>query len=108
MNISSLLIDEQRNVSNVINLSSEIADDTVLSTEKLILMVNQSQLTVEHVIEKIHHQLEGSHIIKDNMQKLVNDTRTASSLSSSNHELAKKSYKNSKIFHSMIFNRVTS
>ncbi|WP_391089353.1 methyl-accepting chemotaxis protein [Vibrio sp. NH-UV-68] len=89
METSSQIIDKQKEVSNVINFSSEIADETVISTEKLIAMANQSQTTAQQVIQRVSMQLEGSHIIQSNMQQLVSDTRTALSLSNSNHELAK-------------------
>lgn len=90
MDTSSLIIDKQKQVSQVIHSSSEIADETVTSTEKLIAMADQSQTTAEHVIQRVSKQLEGSHIIQSNMQQLVSDTRTALSLSNSNHELAKE------------------
>lgn len=90
MATSSLIIEKQKEVSDVINYSSEIADETVNSTEKLITMANQSQSAVEHVIQKVRKQLEESHIIQSHMQRLVEDTRTALSLSGANHELAKR------------------
>ncbi len=90
MATSSLIIEKQKEVSDVINYSSEIADETVNSTEKLISMANQSQSAVEHVIQKVRKQLEESHIIQSHMQRLVEDTRTALSLSGANHELAKR------------------
>lgn len=80
MATSSLIIEKQKEVSDVINYSSEIADETVNSTEKLISMANQSQSAVEHVIQKVRKQLEESHIIQSHMQRLVEDTRTALSL----------------------------
>ncbi|POB67618.1 chemotaxis protein, partial [Vibrio vulnificus] len=43
-----------------------------------------------NVIESVQKQLSDSHTIQSNMHRLVEDTRTALSLSGSNHELAKQ------------------
>ncbi|NIY83354.1 methyl-accepting chemotaxis protein [Vibrio hepatarius] len=90
MATSSLIIEKQKEVSDVINYSSEIADETVNSTETLIAIANQSQSAVGNVIQKVRKQLEESHTIQSHMQRLVEDTRTALSLSGANHELAKR------------------
>ncbi|EHH0802193.1 chemotaxis protein [Vibrio vulnificus] len=90
MDISAQVMEKQREVEQVIHYSAEIAEKTVSDMESLVLMSGESQRSVANVIESVQKQLSDSHTIQSNMHRLVEDTRTALSLSGSNHELAKQ------------------
>ncbi|EHY9869703.1 chemotaxis protein [Vibrio vulnificus] len=90
MDISAQVMEKQREVEQVIHYSAEIAEKTVSDMESLVQMSGESQRSVANVIESVQKQLSDSHTIQSNMHRLVEDTRTALSLSGSNHELAKQ------------------
>ncbi|EMN6208609.1 chemotaxis protein [Vibrio vulnificus] len=90
MDISAQVMEKQREVEQVIHYSAEIAEKTVSDMESLVRMSGESQRSVANVIESVQKQLSDSHTIQSNMHRLVEDTRTALSLSGSNHELAKQ------------------
>ncbi|ELR8726221.1 chemotaxis protein [Vibrio vulnificus] len=90
MDISAQVMEKQREVEQVIHYSAEIAEKTVSDMESLVQMSGESQRSVANVIESVQKQLSDSHTIQSNMHHLVEDTRTALSLSGSNHELAKQ------------------
>ncbi|EKO5174932.1 chemotaxis protein [Vibrio vulnificus] len=90
MDISAQVMEKQREVEQVIHYSAEIAEKTVSDMESLVQMSVESQRSVANVIESVQKQLSDSHTIQSNMHRLVEDTRTALSLSGSNHELAKQ------------------
>ncbi|EIU7611482.1 chemotaxis protein [Vibrio vulnificus] len=90
MDISAQVMEKQREVEQVIHYSAEIAEKTVSDMEGLVQMSGESQRSVANVIESVQKQLSDSHTIQSNMHRLVEDTRTALSLSGSNHELAKQ------------------
>ncbi len=88
MDTSAQIMGKQKEVSDVINFSAEIADKTVEDMEGLVAKSRESQSSVEEVIQSVRRQLEDSHTIQSNMEQLVEDTRIATSLSGSNYELA--------------------
>ncbi|EPO1824044.1 methyl-accepting chemotaxis protein [Vibrio vulnificus] len=90
MDISAQVMEKQKEVEQVIHYSAEIAEKTVSDMESLVQMSGESQRSVANVIESVQKQLSDSHTIQSNMHHLVEDTRTALSLSGSNHELAKQ------------------
>ncbi|EHU4913492.1 chemotaxis protein [Vibrio vulnificus] len=90
MDISAQVMEKQKEVEQVIHYSAEIAERTVSDMESLVQMSGESQRSVANVIESVQKQLSDSHTIQSNMHRLVEDTRTALSLSGSNHELAKQ------------------
>ncbi|EKJ5334395.1 chemotaxis protein [Vibrio vulnificus] len=90
MDISAQVMEKQKEVEQVIHYSAEIAEKTVSDMESLVQMSGESQRSVANVIESVQKQLSDSHTIQSNMHRLVEDTRTALSLSGSNHELAKQ------------------
>ncbi|EGR0100344.1 chemotaxis protein [Vibrio vulnificus] len=90
MDISAQVMEKQKEVEQVIHYSAEIAEKTVSDMESLVQMSGESQRSVANVIESVKKQLSDSHTIQSNMHRLVEDTRTALSLSGSNHELAKQ------------------
>ncbi|MCA3894118.1 methyl-accepting chemotaxis protein [Vibrio vulnificus] len=90
MDISAQVMEKQREVEQVIHYSAEIAEKTVSDMESLVQMSGESQRSVANVIESVQKQLSDSHTIQSNMHRLVEDTKTALSLSGSNHELAKQ------------------
>ncbi|ELU2533647.1 methyl-accepting chemotaxis protein [Vibrio vulnificus] len=90
MDISAQVMEKQKEVEQVIHYSAEIAEKTVSDMESLVQMSGESKRSVANVIESVQKQLSDSHTIQSNMHRLVEDTRTALSLSGSNHELAKQ------------------
>ncbi|MEF3021768.1 methyl-accepting chemotaxis protein [Vibrio mimicus] len=90
MDISAQVMEKQKEVEQVIHYSAEIAEKTVVDMETLVQMSGESQSFVANVIESVQKQLSDSQTIQSNMHRLVEDTRVALSLSSSNHELAKQ------------------
>ncbi|ENK2326063.1 chemotaxis protein [Vibrio vulnificus] len=90
MDISAQVMEKQKEVEQVIHYSAEIAEKTVSDMESLVQMSGESQRSVANVIESVQKQLSDSHTIQSHMHRLVEDTRTALSLSGSNHELAKQ------------------
>ncbi|UGA56362.1 methyl-accepting chemotaxis protein [Vibrio sp. VB16] len=88
MDTSAQIMGKQKEVSDVINFSAEIADKTVEDMEGLVAKSRESQSSVEEVIQSVRRQLQDSHTIQSNMEQLVEDTRIATSLSGSNFELA--------------------
>ncbi len=81
MDISAQVMEKQKEVEQVIHYSAEIAEKTVSDMESLVQMSGESQRSVANVIESVQKQLSDSHTIQSNMHHLVEDTRTALSLS---------------------------
>lgn len=87
MDISASIISKQKGMSDIINSSVDLAEVTLEDIESLVAMANQSKGAVETVIARVQQQLVNSATIQTNMQQLVEETRNAAALSSSNHEL---------------------
>lgn len=87
MDISGSIISKQKGMTDIINNSVDIAEVTLEDIESLVVMANQSKSAVESVIASVQQQLVNSATIQENMQQLVEDTRSAVALSASNHEL---------------------
>lgn len=90
MDISSLIINKQKDVSTIIDGSVDIANTTMQSLQELVTLSVSSSDLVGSTIEQVQHQLAGSETIKGNMQQLIDDTRNALAGSSENAALGQE------------------
>ena len=90
MDISASIIDKQKQVSGIIDASVNIAGTTMENLKSLVSLSLSSSNLVESTIAQVQHQLSDSETIKDNMQQLIQDTRSALSGSSENAELGQE------------------
>ncbi len=90
MDISAAIIDKQKQVTNIIDDSVDIATVTMQSLQELVSQANSSSSLVEQTISQVQQQLSHSHSIKTGMEALINDTKDALSGSSSNVNLGEQ------------------
>ncbi|MFT5881384.1 MAG: methyl-accepting chemotaxis protein [Moritella sp.] len=90
MDISAAIIDKQKQVSQIIDGSVDIATVTMTSLQELVSQANASSSLVEQTIGQVQQQLSTSTDIKSSMQALIDDTRVAQEGSSSNVELGEQ------------------
>ncbi len=90
MDISAAIIDKQKQVSQIIDGSVDIATVTMTSLQELVSQANSSSSLVEQIIAQLQQQLSSSTGITSSMQALIEDTRVALEGSSSNVELGEQ------------------
>ncbi|SGY88555.1 Methyl-accepting chemotaxis protein [Moritella viscosa] len=90
MDISAAIIDKQKQVTNIIDDSVDIATVTMQSLQELVSQANSSSSLVEQTISQVQQQLSHSSSIKTGMEALISDTRDALSGSSSNVNLGEE------------------
>ncbi|SFD18439.1 methyl-accepting chemotaxis protein [Pseudoalteromonas denitrificans] len=90
MNISSSIIDKQKEVTTIIDGSVDIANTTMESLQELVSMSSSSASLVESTIEQVQQQLSSSETIKTSMLQLIDDTREALSGSATNVDLGQQ------------------
>ena len=83
-------IDKQKQVSQIIDGSVDIATVTMTSLQELVSQANSSSSLVEQTISQLQQQLSSSTGIKSSMQTLIDDTRVALEGSSNNVELGEQ------------------
>lgn len=90
MDISAAIINKQKQVTNIIDGSVEIATVTMQSLQELVSQANSSSSLVEQTIGQVQQQLSLSHNIQAGMEALINDTREALDGSSNNVTLGEQ------------------
>ncbi|KXO12794.1 Methyl-accepting chemotaxis protein [Moritella sp. JT01] len=90
MDISAAIIDKQKQVTNIIDDSVDIATVTMQSLQELVSQANSSSNLVEQTISQVQQQLSHSHSIQTGMEALISDTKDALSGSSSNVNLGEQ------------------
>ncbi|NOI77646.1 chemotaxis protein [Vibrio coralliilyticus] len=88
--ISDSIFNKQKEVEDVIILSSEVTKDTMLKMQNLMDMSIESKTSSKTIMDAIQAQLSDSNTVKQNMEALVEDTKLSISLSGNNHELAEQ------------------
>lgn len=88
--ISDSIFNKQKEVEDVIILSSEVTKDTMNNMQKLMNMSLDSKTSSKTIMDAIEAQLSDSNTVKQNMEALVEDTKLSISLSGNNHELAEQ------------------
>lgn len=88
--ISDSIFNKQKEVEDVIILSSEVTKDTMLKMQNLMDMSIESKTSSKTIMDAIEAQLSDSNTVKQNMEALVEDTKLSISLSGNNHELAEQ------------------
>jgi len=84
MDISAAIINKQKQVTNIIDGSVDIANVTMESLQELVSQANSSSNLVEQTISQIQQQLSHSYNIQTGMEALISDTREALNGSSNN------------------------
>ena len=88
--ISDSIFNKQKEVEDVIILSSEVTKDTMQKMQNLMDMSIESKTSSKTIMDAIEAQLSDSNTVKQNMEALVEDTKLSISLSGNNHELAEQ------------------
>ncbi|PMI75133.1 chemotaxis protein, partial [Vibrio splendidus] len=88
--ISDSIFNKQKEVEDVIILSSEVTKDTMHNMQNLMNMSLDSKTASKTIMDAIEAQLSDSNTVKQNMEALVEDTKLSISLSGNNHELAEQ------------------
>ncbi len=86
--ISDSIFEKQKEVEDVIILSSSVTQETMQDMKALIDISLESKSSSKNITDAIEAQLSNSNIVKNNMEALVKDTKVSIALSGSNHELA--------------------
>ena len=90
MDISAAIINKQKQVTNIIDGSVDIANVTMESLQELVSQANSSSNLVEQTISQIQQQLSHSYNIQTGMEALISDTREALDGSSNNVRLGEQ------------------
>ena len=90
MDISAAIINKQKQVTNIIDGSVDIANVTMESLQELVSQANSSSNLVEQTISQIQQQLSHSYNIQTGMEALISDTREALNGSSNNVRLGEQ------------------
>ncbi|WCE32671.1 methyl-accepting chemotaxis protein [Vibrio sp. SCSIO 43137] len=88
--ISESIFNKQKEVEEVIVLSSEVTKDTMERMQNLMTISMESKDSSKLITDAIEEQLADSNRVKQNMEALVEDTKVSISLSGDNHGLAEK------------------
>ncbi|MEZ8804234.1 methyl-accepting chemotaxis protein [Vibrio splendidus] len=88
--ISDSIFNKQKEVEDVIILSSKVTKDTMHKMQNLMNMSLDSKTSSKTIMDAIEAQLSDSNTVKQNMEALVEDTKLSISLSGNNHELAEQ------------------
>lgn len=88
--ISESIFNKQKEVEDVIILSSEVTQETMGNMQNLMTISLQSKTASKTIMDAIETQLASSNLVKQNMEALVEDTKLSISLSGNNHELAEQ------------------
>ncbi|MEZ8306980.1 methyl-accepting chemotaxis protein [Vibrio splendidus] len=88
--ISDSIFNKQKEVEDVIILSSEVTKDTMHKMQNLMNMSLDSKTYSKTIMDAIEAQMSDSNTVKQNMEALVEDTKLSISLSGNNHELAEQ------------------
>ncbi|CAK3075083.1 methyl-accepting chemotaxis protein [Vibrio crassostreae] len=91
--ISDSIFNKQKEVEDVIILSSEVTKDTMHNMHNMQNLMNMSldsKTASKIIMDAIEAQLSDSNTVKQNMEALVEDTKLSISLSGKNHELAEQ------------------
>lgn len=90
MDISAAIIDKQKQVTQIIDGSVEIATVTMENLQELVTQADSSSNLVERTIDQVQQQLSSSSHIQSGMKDLIEDTRKALAGSSTNVELGER------------------
>ncbi|WP_111978380.1 methyl-accepting chemotaxis protein [Algibacillus agarilyticus] len=90
MDISTEIIDKQKDVENLIEASVHIADETTGQLGSLAELANTSSSNVEQIMESVQSQMSSVDAIRNTMEDLVNDTQNSIDKASRNVDLSKK------------------
>ncbi|NTS77690.1 chemotaxis protein [Catenovulum sp. SM1970] len=90
MEISSEIIDKQKDVESLIETSVDIADVTNEQLNSLVNVAKTSLESVELIIDQVQAQLSSSEAVRSNMENLVEEAQGGSDGAGRNIELAQQ------------------